>query len=146
MFKRILLATDGSPDAEQALVCARDIALRDGAQVIVVHAFEPVPSFLGHPWRDEVTARHVYAGQEVADSAAQNLQEAGIDVVVEVLEGPPADAILKVADVRDCDLIVMGSRGHGTLASLLLGSVSHRVLSHARVPVMIVQTQEEKTG
>ena len=146
MFMRILLATDGSPDAEHALVYARDIALRDGAQVMVVHAFEPVPSFLGHPWRDEVTARHVYAGQEVADSAARNLQEAGIDVVVDVLEGPPADAILKVADVQECDLIVMGSRGHGTLASLLLGSVSQRVLAHARVPVMIVRVREEKTA
>ena len=146
MFRRILLATDGSRDAEQALVYARDIALRDGAQVIVVHAFEPVSSFLGDPWQDKVIARHVSAGQEVADSAAQNLQEAGIDLVVEVLEGPPADAILKVADVRECDLIVMGSRGHGTLASLLLGSVSHRVLAHARVPVMIVRVQGEKTA
>ncbi|MBN1135319.1 MAG: universal stress protein [Anaerolineae bacterium] len=139
MFKRILLATDGSPDARQALVYVRDLALRDGAQVFVVHAFDPVPSYLGDLWRDQVAARHVSAGQEVAGNAAQSLREAGIDVVVEVLEGPPADAILKVVDVRDCDLIVMGSRGHGTLASLLLGSVSHRVLSHARIPVMIVR-------
>jgi nucleotide-binding universal stress UspA family protein len=146
MFKRILLATDGSPDAEQALTYARDFALRDGAQVIVVHAFEPVPRYLGDPWWDRVAARHVSAGQEVADNAAQSLQKAGIDIIVEVLEGPPADAILKVADVRACDLIVMGSRGHGTFASLLLGSVSHRVLSHARIPVMIVGTQEEKSG
>ena len=146
MFKRILLATDGSPDAEQALVYARDLALRDGAQVIVVHAFQPVPGYVRAPWRDEVTAHHVHAGQGVADNTAQSLKGAGIDVVVEVLEGPPADAILKVADVRDCDLIVMGSRGHGTLASLLLGSVSHRVLGHTRVPVMIVRAQEEKVA
>jgi nucleotide-binding universal stress UspA family protein len=146
MHKRILLATDGSPDAGQALVYARDLALRDGAQVIVVHAFDPVPGYLGDPWRDRVAARHVSAGQEVADNATQSLREAGIDVIVEVLEGPPADAILKVADVRACDLIVMGSRGHGTFASLLLGSVSHRVLAHARIPVMIVKAQEEKTG
>jgi nucleotide-binding universal stress UspA family protein len=109
------------------------------AELSVVHAFDPVPSYLGDPWRDQVTARHVSAGQEVADNAAQSLQEGGIDVIVEVLEGPPADAILKVADVRACDLIVMSSRGHGTFASLLLGSVSHRVLSHARIPVMIVR-------
>ena len=146
MFKSILLATDGSPDAGQALVHARDLALRDGAQVIVVHAFDPVPDYLGDPWRDRVAARHVSAGHQVANDAAQRLREAGIDVIVEVLEGPPADAILKVADVQACDLIVMGSRGHGTLASLLLGSVSHRVLSHARVPVMIVKGQEGKTG
>lgn len=146
MFGKILLATDGSLDAGEALAYARDLALRDGAQVIVVHAFEPVPSYLGDPWRDRSVARHVSAGQEVADNAAQSLKGAGVDVIVEVLEGPPADAILKVADVRECDLIVMGSRGHGTLASLLLGSVSHRVLAHARAPVLIAKAQEESSS
>jgi nucleotide-binding universal stress UspA family protein len=146
VFKRILLATDGSPDAGQALEYARGLALRDNAQVFVVHAFEPVPGYLGDPWRDRAAARHVSAGQEVADKAARDLREAGIDVIVEVLEGPPADAILKVAHVRECDLIVMGSRGFGSLASLLLGSVSHRVLAHVRVPVMIVRAQEEEIG
>jgi nucleotide-binding universal stress UspA family protein len=143
MFKKILLATDGSPDAGQALAYARNLALREDGQIFLVHAFEPVPTYLGDPWRDRVTARHISAGREVADSALQELKEAGIDLVVEVLEGPPADAILKVADVRECDLIVMGSRGHGSLASLLLGSVSHRVLAHARIPVMIVRAWEE---
>ena len=146
MFKKILLATDGSPDAGQALVYARDLALRDGAQVIVVHAFEPVPTYLGDPVEGRVLGRHVAAGEVVADDAAAKLQEAGVDVIVEVLEGPPAEAILNVANVRQCDLIVMGSRGYGTLARLLLGSVSHRVLAHARVPVMIVKAQEEETG
>ena len=47
---KILLATDGSSHAEEALKYARDLALRDGAQVIVVHAFAPVPSYLGKPW------------------------------------------------------------------------------------------------
>jgi nucleotide-binding universal stress UspA family protein len=91
-------------------------------------------------------ARHVAAGHQVANGAAQRLQEAGLDVIVEVLEGPPADAILRVAEVRQCDLIVMGSRGHGTLASLLLGSVSHRVLAHAKAPVMIVRAAPEDAG
>jgi nucleotide-binding universal stress UspA family protein len=145
VFERILFATDGSPDAEKALGYARDLALRDGAQVIVVHAFDPIPSYLGDPWGERLTAQHAWMGQEVADSATQRLKEAGIDVIVEVLEGPPAEAILTVAEVRKSDLIVMGSRGHGTLASLLLGSVSHRVLAHARAPVMIVTAGEEET-
>jgi nucleotide-binding universal stress UspA family protein len=143
VFKKILLATDGSPDAEEALEYARDLALRDGAPVVVAHAFEPVPGYLGDPWEGRVMARHVAAGQEVGNSAAQKLQQAGVHVIVEVLEGPPADAILKVAEVRECDLIIMGSRGYGTLASLLLGSVSHRVLAHARIPVMIVRAKAE---
>ena len=146
VFNKILLATDGSPDAEVALTYARDLALRDGAQAIVVHAFEPVPTYLGEPWRDRLVARHVSMGQDVANNAAQKLQKAGVDVIVEVLEGPPADAILRVADVRECDLIVMGSRGHGALASLLLGSVSHRVLAHTRAPVLVVRTRDEETG
>jgi nucleotide-binding universal stress UspA family protein len=146
VFFKILLATDGSPDAEQALTYARNLALRDGAQVIVVHAFEPVPSYLGDPGRDRVAARHVAAGETVANGAAQSLREAGVEVIVEVLEGPPADAVLKVADVRECDLIVMGSRGYGALASLVLGSVSQRVLARARAPVLVVKAVEQRAS
>jgi nucleotide-binding universal stress UspA family protein len=146
VFKRILLATDGSPDAGQALAYARDLALRDGAQVIVVHAFQPVPTYLGEPLDGRVLADHVASGEDVANGAAGRLQEAGVDVIVEALQGPPADAILKVAEVRECDLIVMGSRGQGALASLLLGSVSHRVLARARAPVLVVKAMEEKTS
>ena len=149
MFKRILLATDGSSHAEKALEYARDLALRDDAQMIVVHAFEPVPTYHSYQkalWGDQILARHIAAGQEMANEAAQKLQEAGVDVIVEVLEGPPADAILRVADVRQSDLIVMGSRGHGELASLLLGSVSHRVLAHTHTPVVVVRATEKETG
>jgi nucleotide-binding universal stress UspA family protein len=142
MFKTILLATDGSVHAQEALAYAQELALRDQAKVVVVHAFDPVPSYLGDSYRNRVIGRHVSAGEEIADSAAQALGEAGIETIVEVLEGPPAEAILKVAEVRGCDLIVMGSRGHGALTSLLLGSVSHRVLVHARAPVMIVRARE----
>jgi nucleotide-binding universal stress UspA family protein len=146
MFKRILLAMDGSPHAKRALKFARDLALRDGAQVIVVHAFDPVPTYLGKTQEDRIVARHVAGGYEVANDTAKELQEAGLEVVVEVLEGPPADAILRVADVRECDLIVMGSRGHGTVTSLLLGSVSHRVLAHTQTPVMVVRAAANAAG
>lgn len=144
MFERILLATDGSSHAQEALKYARDLALRHRAQVIVVHAFAPVPSYLGEPWGDQAAGRHVAEGHRIAERVAEQLREAGVDLKVEVLEGPPADAILRVADVRECDLIVMGSRGHGKLASLLLGSVSHRVAARACVPVLIVRATGEQ--
>ena len=146
MFKKILLATDGSSHAEEALKYAQRLALRDNAQVIVVCAFEPVPLYLGEPWRDQFITHHVSEGREVASHAVQELQEAGVDVVVEVLEGPPADAILRVAKVRQPDLIVMGSRGHGKVTSLLLGSVSHRVLAHTHLPVLIARARVVETG
>jgi nucleotide-binding universal stress UspA family protein len=138
-FSKILLATDGSPNAEGAFEYARDLALRDNAQVILVHAFPSVPTYLGKPWNEQAIEKTVAYGKQVADRVAERLREAGLDVIVEVLEGPPADAILRVANVRQCDLIVMGNRGYGDVASLLLGSVSHRVVAHARTPVLIVR-------
>jgi len=142
MFERILLATDGSSDAERALEYARDLALRDDGEVIVVHAFKPVPAYWEGASRDELIARHVTEGREVANQAAQRLRGAGVEVTVDVLEGPPADAILRAVDAHQPDLLVMGTRGHGEVTSLLLGSVSHRVLAHARVPVMVVRAEK----
>jgi nucleotide-binding universal stress UspA family protein len=142
MFERILLATDDSRHAQRALEYARDLALRDGAQVIVVHAFEPIPRYLGEPMWSEIVGIHVSKGREIANRAMEELKDAGVDAEIEALEGPPAEAILRVAEVREVDLIVMGSRGHGELTSLLLGSVSHRVLAHSRVPVMIIRAEE----
>ncbi len=140
MFQRILLATDGSPHAERALEYASDLALRDEAQVIVVHAFPSLPAAgaRGDHELEESIEKRIVPARQLAEQAAEELREAGVDVVVEVLEGPPADAILRVADVRQCDLIVMGSRGRGKLASLVLGSVSHDVLARAKVPVLVV--------
>lgn len=143
MFERILLATDGSEHAARALEYARDLAIHDGAEVIVVHAFEPVPSYLGAPIKGDLVAHHVNVGREIANQAKAELEDAGVAADVEVLQGPAAQAILDVADTRAVDLIVMGSRGQGELTSLLLGSVSHRVIIHSKVPVMVVKAQDE---
>ena len=139
MFANILLAIDGSSGSESALTYARDLALRENAQIIIVNAFPPVPDYLGDPWRERIINNHIGESKRITRQAADKLRDAGLDVIVEVLEGPPANAILQVADVRQCDLIVIGSRGHGALTSLLLGSVSHRVLAHAHVPVLVVK-------
>jgi nucleotide-binding universal stress UspA family protein len=143
MFERILLATDGSNHAERALGYTRDLALRDDALVIVVNAFEPVPRYVGEPMWSELVGSHVDMGREIANRAVAELEDAGVRVDTEVLQGPPAEAILRVAKTRQVDLIVMGTRGHGELTSLLLGSVSHRVLADSRVPVMVVRAEEE---
>jgi len=142
MFDTILLATDGSADAQEALNYAAKLALRDEAQVIVVNAFEPVPSYLGEPMRDEIVERHVNRARDLAQDAVEVLRSRGVSTDSEVLEGPPAEAILRVADTHQVDLIVMGSRGRGAMTSLLLGSVSHRVLAHAHAPVLIVRAEE----
>ena len=144
MFKKILLATDGSSHSMRALEYARDLALRDGSLVTVVHAFAAVPGYLGEPVKSDIAARHVREGREIVEQAVAALEDAGIDAKGEVLQGPPAEAILRVAEARHADLIVMGSRGQGALTSLLLGSVSHRVLAHSQIPVMVVKARPQE--
>lgn len=139
MFERILFATDGSSHAERALEYARDLALLHHATVIVVHAFEPVPGYVGEPIKSEAVARHINAGRDIANQAKGKLEAAGVQVDTQVLQGPAAEAILGVTETRQADLIVMGTRGRSQLTSLLLGSVSHRVLAHSPVPVMTVR-------
>ena len=119
------------------------LALRDDAQVIVVHAIAPAGAHLRETERRQFVSQNVAEGERVAGHAATNLREAGVDVIVEIPEGSPGEAILRVVDVHQPDLIVMGSRGHGEVASLLLGSVSHRVVAGAHVPVLIVRAGAE---
>jgi nucleotide-binding universal stress UspA family protein len=69
----------------------------------------------------------------------EQVRQQGLTASMNVLEGPPADAILRVAETEKHDLIVMGSRGLGLFQELLLGSVSERVLRHAKIPVLIVR-------
>lgn len=138
-ISRILYATDGSPHAHKALEWVIDIARRRQAQVIIVTAYEPIPRSLGTPHLEELMARRPAESQAIADEAAFALQREEIRHDREVLEGPAADAILRVAETRGCDLIVMGSRGRGRLESMLLGSVSQRVVQEAPCPVLIVR-------
>jgi nucleotide-binding universal stress UspA family protein len=139
MFTKILLATDGSPSAAEAARYTRQLAGLTGAQVIVLHAYPHVPSFLGEPNLSQMIHQMVREADNIVGPVVEELAAAGIDVSAEMLEGPPAEAILAVAKNSGCDLIVMGTRGHGQLAGVLLGSVSHKVLAHATAPVLVVR-------
>ncbi|MDQ7820368.1 MAG: universal stress protein [Armatimonadota bacterium] len=138
MLATILLATDGSAHARRATRLAADLARRYGARVIVVTAFDPIPRDLGSPYQEDLMARRTASAEAVAKDAGRVLDEVGVSHEEEVLEGPAADAILRVARVRGCDLIVMGSRGLSPLRAAILGSVSQRVVAEAPCPVLIV--------
>ncbi len=139
MFQKILVAVDDSPAAKKAVNYAEQLAKLTHAQILVVHAYPKIPDYLGEPNLSQTIARHLEKAEELVEPMIKQLQDAGIDVIPEILEGPPADAILRVADAREVDLIVMGARGLGSVASMLLGSVSQKVLAHAKCPVMIVR-------
>ncbi len=138
MFKNILLAFDGSAHAQKAARLAADLARQYGANLYVVHTYDPAPDYLGEPYLQEVISKRTEAADWVIEQAKTWLGELP-QLETEVLEGPPAEAILRVAQVRQVDLIVMGTRGLGQLSGLLLGSQSQKVLTHAQCPVLLVR-------
>lgn len=139
MFKRIVYATDGSEHAKKALAYVRDIARQREAAVIIVHAYPPLADLKSFGDYDEVIAHRTAQGLEILNEAARELADAGVDVEAELLEGPMAEAILRIAEVREADLIVLGARGKSSFEGLLLGSVSQKVIQHADCPVLVVR-------
>ncbi len=137
MFKTILAAYDGSEHARRALEVAQAEAKAHGARLLLLHAYEPVPDYLGEPFFEEALKRRLKRAEEVLAEGLALLglpREAGI-----LVEGEAAQAILDAAQAEGVDLIVMGTRGLGALKSLFLGSQSQKVLAQAPCPVLLVR-------
>jgi nucleotide-binding universal stress UspA family protein len=135
VFQKVLLAVDGSPHSARAVPVAADIAKKSGGEVVVFHAREYLLAKGGaYALEDGAEAT------ELVDGIASQVAAIGVKTgcrVVTSLEGRAAQAILDEAAAEGADAIVMGCRGHGDLAGLLLGSVAHKViqLSHCTVVV-----------
>ncbi|PKN94489.1 MAG: universal stress protein [Chloroflexi bacterium HGW-Chloroflexi-6] len=139
MFKNILLAVDGSEHAIRAAHIAAELARCHKASLRLVAAYDPVPPYLGEPnFQIILDAQLQEADKNIAKTLGM-LGDIPGEVTHEVLQGPPAEAILDAAKLQACDLIVMGSRGLGQLTGLLLGSQSQKVVQHADCPVLIVK-------
>ena len=140
MFEKMLLAVDGSSHALHAAKVAGDLARTLKAQTVrVVVVYNYIPSFLGEPNMQVVIDARLKEANDILEAALKNLGEIPGETHTEFIEGSPADAIIDVATTRHCDLIVMGSRGMGKLAGLLLGSTSQNVVNHAPCPVLVVR-------
>ncbi|OQX65199.1 MAG: universal stress protein [Anaerolinea sp. 4484_236] len=139
MYKNILLAVDGSSHSLRAAQAAAELARCLNANLWIVVAFEPVPAYLGEPNLQHMISARLDEANELLEKALEIVGEIPGELKTEVLEGPAAEAILDVADVRGNDLIVIGSRGRGKLRGLLLGSQSQKVLQHAPCPVLMVK-------
>jgi nucleotide-binding universal stress UspA family protein len=137
MFQNIILAYDGSEYSNKALKCAQSIAERFEATLWLVHIFPHTSDLMGYEDLEKFFAKRKSTGQAVLDTARQKLGTTKFIVNEELHEGPEAESILKIAENRKADLIVMGTRGLGTLKSFLVGSVSRKVIHHASCPVMV---------
>ena len=137
MFKTIIWATDGSEAAGRALPVAIDLTAAANGKLLVVHADE----LLG----GRGAGAHVLADEEDLQSElaskVSELVEAGVNASLQVVHGvnrDPADLLAAAAKENHADVIVVGTRGHGRVAGMLLGSVTQRLLHVAPCPVLAV--------
>ena len=142
-MKRILVGVDGSPESLEAVKWTADLAGAVGAEVIVASVYGMFPSMVmpgaGYYITDEALATWRKQLQEDLDGDwSKALREAGVRVVTKVEEGHAADVLLGLAEANQVDLIVVGSRGHGAVAEMLLGSVSHNLVLRAPCPVVVL--------
>lgn len=144
--RRILVAIDGSPAADLAVELVAGLAWPPGTSIRVLEAVDLGPGLFGGPWpslaltqADELEgALRADAGREVR-AASERLEASGRTVTTTVVAGRPATAIVDEAGAVPADLVVLGSRGHGTITAMLLGSVSSEVIDHAPAPVLVAR-------
>ncbi len=140
MFEKILLAVDGSIHAERATQIAAELARNlKSKEIRVVVAYDAIPPYLGEPNLQIAINARMEEAQTLLRKAVNALGEVPCEIHTELIEGSSAEAIIDVATTRNSDVIVMGSRGLGKLAGLLLGSTSQKVLAHAPCPVLLTR-------
>ena len=147
MFTRIVVGTDGSDTAGEAVDQAIDLAKLTGATLGIVSAFQPVPKrrIQGEQEGAPPDIAHEIGPREdvnlVLDAAAAAARAAGVETVTtHPVQADPADAILNVAEEVKADLIVVGNKGMTGARRYLLGSVPNNISHHAPCSVLIVQT------
>ena len=146
MFEAIVVGTDGSTTASEAVRQATELASAVGAKIYLVSAYEPVPEGRLRDERQQVPADLQWMVnpredvEETLEEGAGTLTQAGVDVETLAREGDPADAILDVAEEKNADLVVVGNRGMTGAKRFLLGSVPNKISHHAPCSVMIIRT------
>jgi nucleotide-binding universal stress UspA family protein len=146
MFKSIVVGTDGSDTASQAVRQAVDLAGSVGAKLEIVSAYEPVPAQRLQEERREAPEDMQWAINPREDvdttleAAAELARAAGVQVDVFARQGDPADAILDVAEEQGADLVIVGNKGMTGAKRFLLGSVPNKVSHHAPCSVLIIRT------
>ena len=146
MFKRIVVGTDGSETAAEAVRQAIELARLTGASLSLVSAYQPASGRRVQAEQAEAPADVQYeiGPREdvnlILDAAAAEAKQQGIEVQTHPVEADPADAILNVAEETHADLIVVGNKGMTGARRYLLGSVPNNVSHHAPCSVIIVRT------
>ncbi len=149
-FRKILVATDFSPHAANALQLAAGLAKASGASLQIMHVYDVIPYTLpeGLPIYDggQMVRIREELGLQLRKVASE-AQRGGVQEVDSALvEGQASAEIARRAEEGQCDLIVMGTHGRSGFAHLLLGSVAERVVRKATCPVLVVPLKQDPRG
>ncbi|MDO3413207.1 universal stress protein [Saccharibacillus sp. CPCC 101409] len=143
LFSKILLAYDGSNASNKALERAIGLAqATPGAALEVLHIYDYPRFFVGDgiaPVPGSVNKEFFDLAEQTVEEARRRIAEAGVEARIEMRQGAPAVLILEYAKELGADVIVIGSRGLGAIREFVLGSVSHNVVQHSEIPVLIVK-------
>jgi nucleotide-binding universal stress UspA family protein len=138
---KIVIATDGSPSASEAVEVGLELAAEQNAVPVFVHVVPEFDVLAAGGLAAVPAVRHEVSARdwEPLEAAGQLANERGLEAEEKLLLGDAGDEIIAYADAIDAEMIVVGSRGHGAFASAVLGSGSRGVLHHAQRPVLIVR-------
>lgn len=138
MFERILLAVDGSEPSRRAMEAAAELAVGNGAEVLVLHVRELDPRGRAGP----VSLEEPGEAADLVNGVVADLRGRGVKASGEAyaaVGGGAAPQIISAAKAFGAGLIVMGTRGSSDFAALLVGSVAHKVIHHAECPVLVTR-------
>ena len=148
MYKKIMVPLDGSELAECALPHAEDIALKYGADIILVSVTERIKGYrpveeygspLGETLVSEAAGKLEKQGQKYLDRIAKGLESKGIKVQTEMLMGNPAEELIIYAKTENCDLVIMASHGRSGPSRWTHGSVAEKVIRSNCAPLLMVR-------
>lgn len=150
LFKKILVALDGSPYSNQVAKYGADIALQYNAEITLIYVVEIPKSVIPIPGMEidfspeieltgKLAKRIEEKAQNLLNGYKKDMESKGLDVKIRIENGDASDIILTIAENEGYDLIVIGNRGQGNIKRFILGSVSDKVSKHAHCPVLIVR-------
>jgi nucleotide-binding universal stress UspA family protein len=149
MYKRALVALDGSPTAETIIPFILDIAGPLDIEVVLLRVVEPIPPAVLEGTRQievENVEQRQFDAEEYLAPIAVELRNKGVRVESRVRRGNPSDQIVAAARETGADLIAMSTHGRGGLGRLLFGSVAESVLRHADIPVLLMRATESQVA
>lgn len=146
-LQKLLVAYDGSTHSKEALDWAIDLSLLSGAQVIAVKVVEPLEvgqayalyeAGYGAEMVEQLTERET-TDKKMLQDAIDIARQRGVAITTELLHGNIAANIIEYSKDKNVDMIIAGTKGHGVLEGLLMGSVTRNLVSLAHIPVLVVK-------